>query len=59
MPVHASLLYSRNLAAFVLAFWKDKAFHLDWNDEILAGAVITHAGEVRHAKTREALAAGT
>ncbi|RPI26436.1 MAG: NAD(P) transhydrogenase subunit alpha, partial [Acidobacteria bacterium] len=55
MPVHASTLYSRNLTAFVMAFWKDKAFNLDWNDEILSQAVITHAGEVRHALTREAL----
>ncbi len=55
MPLHASLLYSRNLTAFVLAFWKDKAFNLDWNDEILSQAVITHDGEVRNKFTREAL----
>ncbi|HXK60224.1 MAG TPA: NAD(P)(+) transhydrogenase (Re/Si-specific) subunit alpha, partial [Acidobacteriota bacterium] len=57
MPVHASTLYSRNLAAFVMAFWKDKTFNLDWNDEILSQAVITHNGEVRHELTREALGA--
>jgi len=58
MPVHASTLYSRNLTAFVTAFWKDNQFNLDWNDEILSQAVITHAGEVRHALTKEALAKG-
>lgn len=55
VPLHASLLYSRNLTAFVLAFWKDKTFNLDWSDEILNQAVITHDGEVRNAFTREAM----
>jgi NAD(P) transhydrogenase subunit alpha len=55
MPAHASLLFSRNLTAFVQAFTKDKAFQLDLNDDIQAGALITHDGEVRHARTRDAL----
>ena len=55
MPFHASLLFSRNLTAFVQAFTKDKAFQLDLGDDIQAGALITHDGEVRHARTREAL----
>jgi NAD(P) transhydrogenase subunit alpha len=56
LPMHASLLFSRNLTAFLLAFTKDKAFQVDLNDDIQQGALITHAGEVRHARTREALA---
>jgi NAD(P) transhydrogenase subunit alpha len=52
---HASLLFSRNLTAFVLAFTKDKAFQLDFTDDIQQGAVITHDGEVKHARTRDAL----
>ena len=56
LPLHASLLFSRNLTAFLLAFTKDKAFEVDLNDDIQQGALITHAGEVRHARTREALA---
>lgn len=47
MPWHASTLYSRNLAAFVLAFWKDGRFRLDLEDEILRGALVTHGGAVR------------
>jgi NAD(P) transhydrogenase subunit alpha len=58
MPLHASLLFSRNLTAFVLAFTKDKTFQLDFNDDIQQGALITHAGEVRHARTRDALQRG-
>jgi NAD(P) transhydrogenase subunit alpha len=55
MPLHASLLFSRNLTAFVQAFTKDKAFQLDLSDDIQQGAVITHDGAVRHPKTQDAL----
>lgn len=55
---HASVLWSRNLLNFVLAFTKDKAFNLDRDDEIIQGALITHAGEIVHAKTREAVQRG-
>jgi NAD(P) transhydrogenase subunit alpha len=55
MPFHASLLFSRNLTAFVLAATKDGAFQLDLNDDIQQGALITHKGEVTHAATRDAL----
>ncbi|HET7468963.1 MAG TPA: Re/Si-specific NAD(P)(+) transhydrogenase subunit alpha [Gemmatimonadales bacterium] len=56
MPLHASLLFSRNLTAFLQAFTKEGALQLDLNDDIQQGALITHAGEVHHARTREALA---
>jgi len=55
VPYHASLLFSRNLTAFLTAFTKDKTFHLDFNDDIQQGAVITHGGEVKNARTRDAL----
>jgi NAD(P) transhydrogenase subunit alpha len=55
MPFHASLLFSRNLTAFVQAFTRDKAFQLDFTDDIQQGAAITHDGEVKHARTRDAL----
>jgi NAD(P) transhydrogenase subunit alpha len=56
MPADASLLFSRNLTAFVQAFTKDRRFELDFNDDIQQGAVITHGGDIRHQRTREALA---
>jgi H+-translocating NAD(P) transhydrogenase subunit alpha len=56
MPNHASLLFSRNLTAFLLAFTKEKAFQLDPNDDIQQGALITSGGDVVHARTREAMA---
>jgi NAD(P) transhydrogenase subunit alpha len=56
VPFHASLLFSRNLTAFVQAFTGgDKTFRLDFNDEIQRGALITHNGEVTHVRTRDAL----
>jgi NAD/NADP transhydrogenase alpha subunit len=58
MPLHASLLFSRNLTAFVLAFTKDKAFQLDPDDDIQQGALITHGGQVTQARTRDALQKG-
>jgi NAD(P) transhydrogenase subunit alpha len=56
MPFHASLLFSRNLTAFIQAFTKDQAFHLDLNDDIQKGALVTHEGHVTHARAREELA---
>ncbi len=57
MPTHASMLWSRNLTAFLLAFWKDKAFQLDLSDEILKGATITHNGEIVNPRAKEAVEA--
>lgn len=47
MPWHASTLFSRNLTAFVLAFWKDGAFRIDPEDEIQRGALVAHEGKER------------
>ncbi|TWT45330.1 NAD(P) transhydrogenase subunit alpha part 1 [Phycisphaerae bacterium RAS1] len=55
MPLHGSTLYSRNLTAFVLEFWKDGKFNLDLNDDIIKGALVTHNGEVLHAAAKAAL----
>jgi len=55
MPFHASLLFSRNLTSFVQTFTKDKTFQLDFGDDIQQGALITHDGDVKHARTRDAM----
>lgn len=55
MPKDGSTLYSRNLTTFVLAFWKDNAFNLDMNDEIIKGALVTRDGAVVHAASKAAL----
>lgn len=56
MPTDASMLWSRNLLNYLMAFWKDKAFTLDMDDEIMRGATITHNGAVVHPWVMEALA---
>jgi NAD(P) transhydrogenase subunit alpha len=55
MPLHASLLFSRNLTAFVQAFTRENRFQLDLSDVIQQGALITHDGAVKHQRTQEAL----
>ena len=50
VPWHGSTLYSRNLTAFVLTFWKEGKFNLDLDDEIIKGCLVTHAGEARIGK---------
>jgi NAD(P) transhydrogenase subunit alpha len=55
MPLHASLLFSRNLTAFVQAFTKDKTFQVDLTDDIQQGAIVTHEGTVKNQRTQDAL----
>ena len=57
MPSDASMLWSRNVTNFLMNFWKDKAFKLDFEDEIMKGATITHQGAILHPWVKEAVAA--
>jgi NAD(P) transhydrogenase subunit alpha len=53
MCAHASQMYSRNMEKLLLYLTKEGEWKLDFKDEIVAGSVITHAGEIVHPKTRE------
>ncbi|HKQ57065.1 MAG TPA: Re/Si-specific NAD(P)(+) transhydrogenase subunit alpha [Candidatus Eisenbacteria bacterium] len=44
VPVHASQMYSRNIAALLTHLVKDKALHLDWDDEITRDTCLVRAG---------------
>lgn len=55
MPIHGSTLYSRNLTNFVLEFCTDGEFNLDLEDEIIAGALITHQGAVVNQRVKQAM----
>jgi H+-translocating NAD(P) transhydrogenase subunit alpha len=46
LPVHASDQYARNLMHFLTPFIKDGELVLDWDDEVLAGSVLTRDGAV-------------
>ncbi len=53
MPVDASRLYAKNLTNLLaLMVSDDGELALDFDDEVVAGACVTHAGEVRHEPTR-------
>jgi len=55
LPFHASQLYSRNLFSLLQLLIKDGKIHLDLNDEIIKGAMLTHEGEIVHQPTLAAL----
>lgn len=55
MCAHASQMYSRNMEKLLFYITKDGAWKLDFKDEIVAGAVITHGGEIVHARVKELL----
>lgn len=57
MPFHASQVYSRNVANLLSLFLKDGEVQLNFEDEIVKGAVITHQGAVVHAQLRGAFEA--
>src|SRR3954452_6550275 len=60
MPEHASQLYARNIAALLeLLVGEDGALHLDFDDEIVAGACVTRGGEIVHPQAKATVEAAT
>ena len=57
MPVHASELYAKNVAALLTYMVKDGELNLDLEDEIISGSMYTHNGEITHKQTKETLVA--
>lgn len=55
MPVHASQMYARTVAAMIEEFVKDDAFATDFADEIFKGACVTHVGQVANDRVRAML----
>lgn len=59
VPLHSSELYAKNILNLVKLFVaKDGQIARDFKDEVLAGCLLTHAGEIVHKATAEALSAG-
>ncbi|HEX7783934.1 MAG TPA: NAD(P) transhydrogenase subunit alpha [Sphingobium sp.] len=52
---HASELYAKNILNFVTLLVMDGAIALDFEDEVIAGTVLTHGGEIRDSAVREAI----
>ena len=57
MPTAASNAYSRNISALLLQLVSEGALAIDTTDEIQAGVVVTHGGEVVHPAVAKLLAA--
>jgi NAD(P) transhydrogenase subunit alpha len=47
VPLHASQMYARNVAAFLGHIVQDGKLRLDFEDQIIRDTCVTHAGEVR------------
>jgi len=53
VPYHASQLYARNAATFLLHMVKDGKLGIDLKDEIIRETLVTQGGEVVNARVRE------
>jgi len=59
MAFHASQLYSKNIENLLgLLVAEDGSLNLDFEDEVIAGACITHHGEIRNERARDAAGVG-
>lgn len=55
MPVHTSEMFSKNLFNFIAPMLADGLLALDWEDEVVAGTALTHAGDIRHQGVKNVL----
>jgi len=53
VPYHASQMYARNLAAFLLHLVKDGKLQLNLDDEIVRETLVTRDGEIVNSRVRE------
>ena len=59
VAAHASEMYAKNLLNFILPMLtKDGEFVPDFEDEVIAGALLTHNGKIKHQPTLELLEKG-
>ena len=55
LPFHASEMYSRNLFNLLKPALPKGELAIDWKDEVFAGAVLTHDGQIKYEATRKAV----
>jgi NAD(P) transhydrogenase subunit alpha len=53
LPYHASEMYARNLFNLLKPALANGELVIDWNDEVFAGTVLTHDGQIKHEATRK------
>ena len=59
VPYDASLMYARNIAAFLLHLIKDRELNLDMQDEIIEQTLLTRDGQIVQRRVREILGLDT
>ncbi len=59
VPVHASQLYSRNVAAFLNLLIKDGELTIDMNDDVVSGACVAHEGRFVNERVAAAVEAAS
>jgi NAD(P) transhydrogenase subunit alpha len=59
MPLHASQLYAKNITSLMQLLIQDKALQINFGDDIVDAACITHRGEIRNQRIKEALQTAT
>jgi len=52
---HASELYAKNQLNLLELMIKDQALKLDWEDEVIAKACLTHGGEIKNEAAKKAV----
>ncbi|MEA5618174.1 Re/Si-specific NAD(P)(+) transhydrogenase subunit alpha [Cronbergia sp. UHCC 0137] len=57
MPIHASQLYAKNVTSLMQLLIKDKALAINFSDDIVDAACVTHGGEIRNQRVKDALQA--
>jgi H+-translocating NAD(P) transhydrogenase subunit alpha len=56
VPIHASQLYAKNVTSLLqLMVNKEKTLEINFADDIIEATCITHGGEIRNARVKEAL----
>jgi NAD(P) transhydrogenase subunit alpha len=55
VPYHASMMYARNVTAFLTHLIKDQKLNLNLEDEIVRETLLTRGGEIVQARVREFL----
>jgi NAD(P) transhydrogenase subunit alpha len=58
VPVHASQMYSRNLAAFLSLIIKDGELHIDMQDDVVGPSCVTHQGQFVNQRVAAAVEQG-
>lgn len=53
IPRHASQMYSNNVTTFLKSLLKDGKVNIDLDDEVIAGTLVTHKGELLHPLCRK------